>query len=223
MRPLGKVKIDWNPDFAYAVGLITTDGNLSTDGRHINFTTKDFDLALTFKSCLKLQNKIGRKGRGGSKDKKYFVIQFGDKKFYNFLLSLGLMPAKSKKLQNLNIPEGYFADFLRGCIDGDGNINISKHPESQHLQLRLRLCSASPNFLKWIKNVITKNCGVKGGWIQKCRAQHTSVAELTFGKNDSIVVLRFIYYPGVKSYLNRKYVIANEILGTWRNWHTRSA
>ena len=81
-----KVRIAWSPAFAYAIGLITTDGNLSPDGRHINLTTKDYDLAVTFKRCLGLENKIGRKARGSNLDeKRYFVVQFGDVSFYGFL------------------------------------------------------------------------------------------------------------------------------------------
>ncbi|PIZ81282.1 MAG: hypothetical protein COY02_02875, partial [Parcubacteria group bacterium CG_4_10_14_0_2_um_filter_41_6] len=98
MRRLSKVKIEWSPDFAYAIGLLATDGNLSKDGRHINMTSKDEEMISVFKKCLSIQNKTGRKCRGGSKEKKYFQVQFGDKNFYNFLMSLGLTPAKSKTL-----------------------------------------------------------------------------------------------------------------------------
>ena len=56
-----KVKIEWNKKFAYAIGLIATDGSLSNDMRHIDFTSKDLELVDLFKRCLKLQNKIGRK------------------------------------------------------------------------------------------------------------------------------------------------------------------
>lgn len=41
MKPLSKIKIKWSPKFAYCIGLITSDGNLSKDGRHISFTSKD--------------------------------------------------------------------------------------------------------------------------------------------------------------------------------------
>jgi hypothetical protein len=61
MKPLNKVKLKWSPNFAYVIGLLVTDGNLSSDGRHINFTSKDKKLVEIFKKCLKLNNKIGRK------------------------------------------------------------------------------------------------------------------------------------------------------------------
>lgn len=146
MKRLSKVKIEWSPRFAYAIGLITTDGNLSKDGRHMNMTSKDKEMIITFKKCLNIKNKIGRKTREKSKIKKYFQVQFGDKNLYEFLLSLGLTPAKSKTLGDLRIPNYYFCDFLRGCIDGDGCIRIAYHPESKHPQLQVRLISASPSF-----------------------------------------------------------------------------
>src|SRR3989344_2092153 len=115
MNRLGKVNLSWSGNFAYAIGLIATDGNLSPDGRHINLTSKDEEMVLNFKGCLSVNNKIGKKSRGGDlTNKKYFVIQIGDNNFYDFLLSLGLTPAKSKTIGPLKIPSVYFKDFLRG-------------------------------------------------------------------------------------------------------------
>ncbi|MEK7574528.1 MAG: hypothetical protein AAB514_03305, partial [Patescibacteria group bacterium] len=57
MKRLSKVLIEWSPNFAYAIGLIATDGNLSKDGRHLNMTSGDKDMILTFKKCLGLKNK----------------------------------------------------------------------------------------------------------------------------------------------------------------------
>jgi hypothetical protein len=211
MRMKMKVDTRWNPSFAYAIGLITSDGNLSSDGRHINFTSKDFSLAQSFKKCLKLDNKIGRKARGGSQDKIYCVVQFGDKNFYHFLLAIGLMPAKSKVLGKLQIPDAYFVDFLRGCIDGDGNIITVKHPESQHLQLRIRITSASLQFLEWLKSKIYVNIQVDGGWIYSPKSQ--SVHSLTYGKSDAIKIGRSIYYHDVEHYLHRKFDNIKMFLG----------
>jgi len=61
IKPKENVKREWSPHFSYAIGLLTADGNLSKDGRHINFTSKDLDLILSFKNCLGLKNSIGNK------------------------------------------------------------------------------------------------------------------------------------------------------------------
>ena len=210
MKRLSKVKIEWSPEFAYAIGLLTTDGNLSPDQRHINMTSKDEELIIKFKQCLNLDNKIGRKSRGGSNIKKYFVIQFGDRNFYDFLLSVGLRPAKSKTLKSLKIPKIYFSDFLRGCIDGDGSLGTFKRPESRHPQLRVRLYSASALFLKWIKKEISSiaEIDVKNGWI----TEENNIFTLAYAKDNSIKLLNYIYYPDVNYYLERKYKIAKPFL-----------
>src|SRR3972149_12282508 len=104
MRPLGKTPTRWSPKVAYAIGLITTDGCLSKDGRHIDFTSKDLEQVQNFSKALGLTNKIGLKSSGFS-NKKYYRIQFGNVKFYRFLLKIGLTPSKSRSIGNLKIPE----------------------------------------------------------------------------------------------------------------------
>lgn len=208
MKPLSNVKCTWSPDFAYVIGLMTTDGNLSPDGRHLYFTSKDSELAVLFKKNLGLTNKIGRKSRGCGEEKKYYVVQFGDINFYRFLLSIGLMPNKSKILGSLKIPDKYFKDFLRGCIDGDGNINHFKHPESQFSQLRVRIASASNPFLIWLKNSSKKNLKLVGGWIEKGKGTNL----LCYGTKDSMKLLRIIYKDKASPYLRRKYLKAEPFM-----------
>ena len=137
----------WTHGLAYAVGLLASDGNLSPDGRHINLTSRDKEIPEYVRDLFATDNKIGRKGRGGSDLKEYYVLQFGSKQFYAFLLKMGLTPAKSKTLRSVTVPTRYFSDFMRGCFDGDGNLSEAVHPGSRHPQLRLRIASASPAFL----------------------------------------------------------------------------
>ncbi|HCC59726.1 MAG: hypothetical protein A2402_02690 [Candidatus Staskawiczbacteria bacterium RIFOXYC1_FULL_37_43] len=208
MRPLNKVKILWSSKFAYVIGLMATDGNLSIDGHHMEFTSKDLDLVEIFKNYLNLQNKISKKARGGEKEKKYFRIQFGDVAFYKFLLDIGLTPHKSKTIGVLKIPKDYFLDFLRGCIDGDGNIRAFKHPESKNPQLRIRICSASKNFLIWIKRM-NEPFKVKG-YLKTA----TRCYILEYAMADSINLLNRIYYKNFPSSLSRKFLFAKKYLRT---------
>lgn len=212
MKRRSKVDTEWSSDLAYVIGIITTDGNLSPDGRHINITSKDEEMVQIVKKLLKLDNKIGKKARGYSKDKKYFVLQFGDINFYEFLLSIGLMAAKSKILKSVNIPSVFFRDFLRGCIDGDGNISISKHPESQFPQLRVRLVSASSGFLVWMHETIRKECNIRGGYTY--HASKKSVYTLSFGKADSMKIIKSMYYEKSLPSLKRKRSIVSK-MGGW--------
>lgn len=209
MRRLNKVKIEWSSKMAYVIGLLVTDGCLSIDGCHIDFTSKDLGMVEIFKKYLNLNNKIGKKTRSNEKEKKYFRVQFGDKNFYEFLLNIGLSPHKSKTIGPLKISDNYFPDFLRGCIDGDGNIGIFWHPESRHPQLRVRIFSASKSFLFWIKSKV-KLFNITGGYFQ----QGNRVYILEYAKADSIKLLNKIYYKDFPQSLNRKFLIARPYLRT---------
>lgn len=102
-KPKGKVTNKWSPRFSYAIGLLVADGCLSKDGRHIDFTSKDKDLVNLFKKCLRLDTKVSSK-LSGSGNVAYHT-QFGDVLFYDFLLSIGLTPAKSKTIGSITIPD----------------------------------------------------------------------------------------------------------------------
>jgi hypothetical protein len=51
-KPKEKVKVRWSRAFAYGIGLLASDGNLSPDKRHINFTSKDKELIDLFQSVI---------------------------------------------------------------------------------------------------------------------------------------------------------------------------
>lgn len=204
-----KVELDWNDNFAYVIGVIATDGNLSPDLRHICITSKDYEMVLNCRKCLKIKNKIGKKARGKEKEKKYFILQFGDVNFFEFLLKIGLTPRKSKTISELKIPRIFFSHFFRGCLDGDGSLSISSHPESKHDQYKLRICSASKKFLEWILKSCKENFKVSGGSISKI--DDSSVYTLRFGKSDTIKILGFIYSKNVVC-LSRKRKIARRML-----------
>lgn len=215
MRRKNKVGIKWSSDFAYAIGLIATDGNLSVDGRHISYTTKDEELSLLFAQCLNIDCKARLKSRSKFESKKYFIVQFSDVNFYEYLIKIGITPKKSKTIKKVIMPKKYFPDFLRGCIDGDGSISVFNHPESKNLQLKLRLASASEEFLLWIKKSVEKILKIKSGYVWEDK--NKGVYTLTYGRRDGGKILKFVYYSNDIPYLKRKREIA-EKLGEWRNW-----
>lgn len=201
-KPKGKVKIEWSPEFAYAIGLLTTDGNLSPDGRHINFTSKDRELAETFKRILKINNVIGRKARGHELEKKYFVVQFGDVLFYRFLLAIGLMPNKSKILESLDIPNEYLLDFLRGHFDGDGTFYSYWDPRwRSSFMFYLEFISASEKHIFWLREIIRGIAGISG---HITRDGRHIVYQLKYAKAESLKLLPKLYYDTRVVCLSRK-------------------
>ncbi len=204
MKPLNNIKIHWSPEFAYAVGLITTDGNLSQDGRRINFTSKDEQLVELFKSCLKLRNKIGRKSSGTTKEKKYFLIQSGDVIFHKFLQSIGLTANKSKTLGAIEVPDKYFFDFLRGHFDGDGTFYSYWDPRwRSSFMFYTVFISASQKHILWLQEEIFNRLGIRGH-ITKSGKQ--ACYQLKYAKTESYRLLPKIYCCGSKLCLSRKYL-----------------
>ena len=189
----------WSPNIAYAVGLITTDGSLSSDKRHITFVSKDIGLIKTLKHCLCLNNRIKPKKSGFSK-KMYYKIQFGDVKFYRWLLKIGLTPNKTKSIGELNLPKKYLPDFLRGHLDGDGCLRVFQDPV-YHNSKRLYTVfySASLKHLKWIQKQINRLLKING-WIES----GNRVYRLTYAKLESKVLLPFLYYNKRIPFLKRK-------------------
>lgn len=179
----------------YAVGIITSDGNLSIDKRHINITSKDKDLLEKIKKSLLLKNRIGKKARGYEKEKKYYVLQFGDVKFYQFLEEIGLTVKKSLTLKEIKVPDKSFSDFLRGIIDGDGCITTWIHKSNGNRQWALQIASGSIIFSNWLKKSVEKLFLVKGQ-INSYRGQtkKNNLYTVRFGKFASKVILKKIYY-----------------------------
>lgn len=200
-KPKSKVKIKWSPEFAYAIGLLVTDGCLSSDGRHIDFTSNDYDQLINFLKCLGLKNKIGYK-ISGSGVKKTGCIQFGDVIFYKFLVGLGLSPKKSKTIGFLKIPDKYFFDFLRGHFDGDGTFYSYWDPRwKSSFMFYTEFISASRKHINWLRNKLFRFLKVKGHITGGFKG---SIFQLKYAKKESLVVLRRMYYGSNIIYLSRK-------------------
>lgn len=189
----------WSKKLAYAVGLFATDGCLSKDGRHLDFTSKDIEQVNNFKKCLNLKTKIGWK-RSGFSEKIYPRIQFGDVRLYRWLESIGIYSNKSKTIDKLNIPDKYFYDFLRGCHDGDGCFYSYWDPRwKSSFMYYLQFTSASRSHLEWIRNKNEQLIGVSGKIKQGSRA-----LVLVYAKKASKEIISKMYRDNKCICLSRK-------------------
>lgn len=202
MKSLNKVKIKWSPKFAYIIGLIATDGNLSIDGRHINFTSKDKELAEIFVKVLGIKNKIGMKASSSVEEKIYFFVQFGDVNFYKFLVSIGLTPKKSKTLGAITVPNKYFFHFLRGLFDGDGSFYSYWDPRwRSSFMFYMEFVSASQKHILWLQQEIFSRLSIKG---HITKSSNHACYQLKYAKAESSKLLPPLYKFGSKLCLSRK-------------------
>lgn len=209
MKPLGKVKLEWSPEFAYAIGLLVTDGSLSKDGRHIVLVSKDIEMIDNFRKCLGISNKT-EDHVSGYAEKKNFKIQLGDRMFYDFLLSTGLMPNKTKIIKEVNIPKEYFADFLRGHFDGDGSFYSywDKRWRSSFMYY-VTFLSASKGHVDWLREKIEETAGIKG---HITKAKTSSVYQLKYAKKESDKIIKYMYYSHSAMCLSRKHLKIRKVL-----------
>lgn len=194
VKPKGKVKTIWTADLAYIIGLLVTDGSLSKDMRHIIFVSTDLQLLKLYKKILNLGNIIGIKkpGMDGYNRKQSYVIQFGDVIFFNFLLSIGLMPNKTKIIGKVLVPKKYYPDFIRGCFDGDGaSYSYFDKRWRNSFMFYVGFVSASKRHIFWIQEMNKKLFGVEG-YITKTKDK--DFYQLRYAKKEGLVISKKMYY-----------------------------
>jgi hypothetical protein len=197
----------WTRELAYAIGLLATDGNLSKDGRHLTVTSADPDLLTVLRACLALQANVRQIGTRG----RCYRIQWSDPRLYEWVGRVGLSPAKSRTLGALAIPDEYFADFARGCIDGDGSIVVyvdryhsDKDARYVYERLYVTLVSASRVFVDWFRASLLRLVGIRGSISERMSRSGRPYWVLRYARRESTRLLPWIYYASSIPCLARK-------------------
>ena len=203
--------------FWYLVGLIATDGCLSGDRRHIDVTLKEEDHLARIRNTIGLRCGVTKKLNGAGQTA--YHMQIGSRILYDRLLMIGLTSKKSLTLGALQVPSHRFTDFLRGVIDGDGNIRRWKHPTNGREQWSLRIFSASKPFMHWISETSSRLWNVEGKIHEELpenKKRHTKYI-LKYGKLAAKVILGKCYYKRAFA-LERKRAIADRCVCSDVGW-----
>jgi hypothetical protein len=206
-------EVVWSPEFAYAVGLMTSDGCLSNDERHLSLVSKDIEQIENLKRCLNLKVKIGIHRAGARMhNRTYHRIQWGDVVLYNFLLDIGLTPHKSRTVGMLAIPDTYFFDFLRGSFDGDGSFYSYYDPRwKSSFMFYLTFLSASPRHIEWLRESAERFSGVRGHISTSGKLGHR-IQSLRYAKKEALLLLERMYKnPKAVSLSRKKLKIAHAL------------
>ena len=207
----------WSANTAYVVGLLATDGNLGRKRSAISIVSKDIDLLETVKRCLGLSIPI-KAHCGGYSDRCHHLL-WHHRTFYEWLRRIGLTPAKSLTLRPLAVPDEYFSDFFRGCIDGDGSVFVYtdryhaiKNDRYVYERLYVSIVSASEPFIRWLHASVSRLIGVSGSVTVRRQRGKTPMWLLRYAKGESLRVLRWMYYAPDVPCLERKRRIAEPFL-----------
>jgi hypothetical protein len=217
-----KLPIEWSAEMAYVVGLTATDGCLASGSRGITFKSMDRQLVETYRRLLGRSNKIGtERTKTGSI---CYRLQFKDTRLYRWFQSVGVTPRKSLTLGAIEVPDEFFAPLVRGLLDGDGSISngvwkadTTRRSDYYYEWLRTRFVSASPPHLEWLKAKLHGQLDLSG-WIWHNPKQGNGISCLSYGKHDSIKLLRWLYSDAADACLLRKRAVWDNYVARHADW-----
>jgi hypothetical protein len=206
--------VDWSPEIAYALGLMATDGNLARRKGQLSLVSKDLDQIETLSRRLRLNARIFRvRSLTGC----LYKVQWRDRGLYDWFISVGLTPAKSRTLGPLTVPDKLYADFFRGCGDGcvlvyTDRYHATKNPSYVYERLYVSLVSASRPFLEWIRANTQRLVGVSGAVHNSAGKRQRPIWALRYAKRESLRLLGWMYYSRDVPCLSRKRLKAEKFL-----------
>src|SRR2546427_551912 len=114
---VSRARSTWSPEIAYVVGLVATDGNLSRSRYGLTLSSNDIDLLETVRRCLQLTNAITRYTNG-----RCYHIQWRDRRFYEWLVDIGLTPTEELTLRPLTGADEYLGYFFPRRVARHGTL-----------------------------------------------------------------------------------------------------
>lgn len=182
----------WSPEMAWVLGLLCTDGNLSTHGRRVTFTSIDIDVLEKVKAVMGFEGPISRV----NKQSQAHRIMICRARIYDDLLALGLTPAKSLTLKWPKVPSQFMRHFLRGVYEGDGSYCLAGRERSS---LKISLVSGSDMFIRGVQDELSKlQAFANRGMALRCYKVDTGV-------KNPLYRLEFAAYAAVEEFYWKLY------------------
>lgn len=195
----------------YLLGAFLTDGCVQEyeTKKNVSLTSKDKDWLEDIKKliCPELATYF----HNGA-----WTFTIHSTELANWLINRQCTPRKSLTVTLPNIPEKYFSDFLRGCIDGDGTLGIynildkrGKNPKWRK-HIVCGICSGSKRFLLELNETL-EEVGYHNTFSEEQRKDKNPLYRLTFRGRYALAIVNYIYYTNNQLSLSRKNNIANQI------------
>lgn len=197
---------------AYILGFIAADGHIDSSVYRVTITLKDSDFPLLEKIRCSMQSTHPIK-RGITKDNPYkgtnnkvlkqCSISINGKRLVSPLVRMGLAGKKTYSLDPTimqYVPKSLVRHFLRGYLDGDGNITWGKRYSSGYKYI-VQVCGNKSFLLESFQKYFPSNCSLyKDRFSKQCYTWKITCKE---------EVMRFLTYVYGDSsiFLDRKYNI----------------
>lgn len=163
---------EWSPDMAYALGLLISDGNISTDKRSRSFrialemvdegTVRWFHTFMGNPNPVYIREPSGKPksivGKLSGQKQKTYTSYVSNARLGTRLVELGVLPRKSWVDAGVPaVPDEILFDFLRGVLDGDGHITFTRNGATT--TFHVGFASNSSRFLSDVKLRLMQ-CGI---------------------------------------------------------------
>lgn len=214
-RTLNKIRYDtkffdtWSNEMAYCLGLLYTDGCLSSTTNNIRFGQKDIELVEKFLTLFKCDAKIIFRNEriiNTGKAGEMYLISINGYDLYNQLSKLGLTPKKSLTMRFPAMPHKYVRHFIRGCWDGDGTVYV----DTTSNNINAGFVSGSLEFIKVMIQHL-RIAGLSDRNIHKSKNSNAYMFRYS-SKIDIIKLHDYFYYDVPENqYLRRKYELFKTI------------
>lgn len=196
---------NWSPESAWALGVLFTDGHYGKANasgiRRIYIAQKDTELLEKIKNLMGSKHKI-IKNKQPDRVNTIHYFTFTNKKIFDPLIKLGLVPKKSLIVKFPDVPEEYIRHFLRGCWDGDGSFYYENNNPKR---IRGDYISGSLDFINIFVQELKQLSGISN--ISILRKHHKPNCYYIKLSPNQTVKLFPVLYEGVPEtmYLSRKY------------------
>lgn len=143
----------------YLLGAFITDGNVIQDKSRTN--SFKISLASKDKDWLELIRKeLGGEGNLRETKNNQYELRLYGKQIYDWLVQHSCTPKKSLSVKMPDVPAQYLKDFLRGCMDGDGSISITRYKATKNKKIyktiSTYLCGSSYDFILAISHKLNE-------------------------------------------------------------------
>lgn len=192
---------------AYLLGLMFSDGNISSKNNYINFSSNDKNLVEIAKTLLGSNSPIHHY-------KSSFSLIIGNQNLHTALNKLGVLKRKSwQELSLPPIPKKLIGHFIRGLHDGDGCFYADNRQE-KYSYLCSSLTCGSRQFLEQIKELLEKKLRISFHKVRFDRKENNkgSYQLCLSRKNDIKKFIKYLYQD-CHYCLNRKYKITEQFYG----------
>ena len=197
---------------AYILGFICADGHIDGEAYRITIALQESDSDILYKirDCMQsthpIKHNIKKENPYKKSDRPVLEqcsLSVNGKKLITPLINMGLAGKKTYTLDSSimqYVPKELWKHFLRGYIDGDGNITWKKHYNSGYKYL-LQVCGNEDFLNGSFQEYFHSNCNIYKFKTSKqcCIWKLSDKKEILLALNDM--------YGNAKIYLDRKYKI----------------